>query len=290
MILKKGIGNRVFDCINYTLIFFIMLVTVYPFWHVLVASLLPYDIAIQSDFYLWPKEITFSAYTYIFSAERFVSSLGVSIITTVSRTIYQLAMTVFAAYAFTHKDLPGKKALMMIFVLTMFFNGGIIANYIWRKQLHLINNLLVMIIPFGVSCYNMIIIKNFFESLPAELEEAAQIDGASNFQVFFRIAIPLSIPVISTFTLFFAVDSWNEWYSAMIYMTDKSKWPFTMLLRDILIESNTEVSTNHVSSDYLLGDSVKMASIVVSVVPIMIIYPFVQKYFAKGMMVGAVKG
>ncbi len=290
MIFKKGIGNRAFDCINYTLIFLVMLVTVYPFWHVLVASLLPYDIAIQSDFYLWPKEITFSAYEYIFSADRFVSSLGVSVVTTVARTLYQLAMTVCAAYAFTRKDLPGKKFLMMIFILTMFFNGGIIANYIWRKQLHLINNLLVMIIPFGVSCYNMIIIKNFFESLPAELEEAAQIDGASNFQVFFRIAIPLSIPVISTFTLFFAVDSWNEWYSAMIYMTDKSKWPFTMLLRDILIESNTEVSTNHVSSDYLLGDSVKMASIVVSVVPIMIIYPFVQKYFAKGMMVGAVKG
>lgn len=290
MIFKKGIGNRAFDCINYTLIFLVMLVTVYPFWHVLIASLLPYDIAIQSNFYLWPKKVTFSAYEYIFSADRFVSSLGVSVVTTVARTLYQLAMTVCAAYAFTRKDLPGKKFLMMIFILTMFFNGGIIANYIWRKQLHLINNLLVMIIPFGVSCYNMIIIKNFFESLPAELEEAAQIDGASNFQVFFRIAIPLSIPVISTFTLFFAVDSWNEWYSAMIYMTDKSKWPFTMLLRDILIESNTEVSTNHVSSDYLLGDSVKMASIVVSVVPIMIIYPFVQKYFAKGMMVGAVKG
>lgn len=290
MILKKKIGNKVFDCINYTIVFLIMLVTVYPFWHVLVASLLPYDIAIQSNFYIWPKEVTFSAYTYIFSAERFVSSLGVSLITTVARTLYQLAMTVCAAYAFTRKDLPGKKVLMMIFVLTMFFNGGIIANYIWRKQLHLLNNLLVMIIPFGVSCYNMIIIKNFFESLPSELEEAAKIDGASNLKVFFKVAIPLSVPVISTFTLFFAVDSWNEWYSALIYMTDKSKWPFTMLLRDILIESNTEVSTNHVSSDYLLGDSIKMASIVVSVVPIMIIYPFVQKYFAKGMMVGAVKG
>ena len=290
MILKKKIGNKVFDCINYTIVFLIMLVTVYPFWHVLVASLLPYDIAIQSNFYIWPKEVTFSAYTYIFSAERFVSSLGVSLITTVARTLYQLAMTVCAAYAFTRKDLPGKKVLMMIFVLTMFFNGGIIANYIWRKQLHLLNNLLVMIIPFGVSCYNMIIIKNFFESLPSELEEAAKIDGASNLKVFFKVAIPLSVPVISTFTLFFAVDSWNEWYSALIYMTDKSKWPFTMLLRDILIESNTEVSTNHVSSDYLLGDSIKMASIVVSVVAIMIIYPFVQKYFAKGMMVGAVKG
>lgn len=290
MIFKKGIGNRAFDCINYTLIFLVMLVTVYPFWHVLIASLLPYDIAIQSNFYLWPKKVTFSAYEYIFSADRFVSSLGVSVVTTVARTLYQLAMTVCAAYAFTRKDLPGKKFLMMIFILTMFFNGGIIANYIWRKQLHLLNNLLVMIIPFGVSCYNMVIIKNFFESLPSELEEAAQIDGANNFQVFFKVAIPLSVPVISTFTLFFAVDSWNEWYSAMIYMTDKSKWPFTMLLRDILIESNTEVSSNHVSSDYLLGDSIKMASIVVSVVPIMIIYPFVQKYFAKGMMVGAVKG
>jgi putative aldouronate transport system permease protein len=290
MILKRGIGNRAFDCINYTLIFLVMLVTVYPFWHVLIASLLPYDIAIQSNFYLWPKKVTFSAYEYIFSADRFVSSLGVSVVTTVARTLYQLAMTVCAAYAFTRKDLPGKKFLMMIFILTMFFNGGIIANYIWRKQLHLLNNLLVMIIPFGVSCYNMVIIKNFFESLPSELEEAAQIDGANNFQVFFKVAIPLSVPVISTFTLFFAVDSWNEWYSAMIYMTDKSKWPFTMLLRDILIESNTEVSSNHVSSDYLLGDSIKMASIVVSVVPIMIIYPFVQKYFAKGMMVGAVKG
>lgn len=290
MIFKKGIGNRAFDCINYTLIFMVMLVTVYPFWHVLIASLLPYDIAIQSNFYLWPKKVTFSAYEYIFSADRFVSSLGVSVVTTVARTLYQLAMTVCAAYAFTRKDLPGKKFLMMIFILTMFFNGGIIANYIWRKQLHLLNNLLVMIIPFGVSCYNMVIIKNFFESLPSELEEAAQIDGANNFQVFFKVAIPLSVPVISTFTLFFAVDSWNEWYSAMIYMTDKSKWPFTMLLRDILIESNTEVSSNHVSSDYLLGDSIKMASIVVSVVPIMIIYPFVQKYFAKGMMVGAVKG
>ena len=262
-----------------------------PFWHVVVRSVLPYDEAIKSSFVLFPKKTTFEAYKYILRSERFVSSLGISFIVTVTGTVYQLAMTTFAAFALTKKTLPGRKLFFTMFIVTMFFNGGLIANYLLMRGLKMINNVLVLILPFGISCYNMLIIKSFFEGLPSDMEESARIDGADTFRVFFSIILPLSIPVVATFALFFAVDRWNGWYNAMIYINDKSKWPFVMVLREILISNDTEsMQSNYVNQEYMVGDSIKMAAVIVSIFPVMIIYPFIQKYFVKGVTLGAVKG
>lgn len=290
MRIKRGIGDVIFDSINTIVLILIAFAMLFPFWHVLVSSVLPYDIAIQSSFHLFPEKMTFSAYAYIFSSESLMSSLMVSLIVTVTGTLYQLVITTCAAFAMTKKSMPGRRLFFGIFLMTMFFNGGLIANYLLMQKLNLLNNILVLILPFGMSTYNMIIVKTFFEALPKEMEESARIDGASTFRLFINIILPLSVPVIATFSLFFAVDLWNGWYNAMIYINDKDKWPFIMLLRDILIKNNVDsMSSNYVNRNYMVGDSIKMAVIIVSVVPIMIIYPFVQKYFVKGIMIGAVK-
>lgn len=287
---KRGFGDYIFDSINTVLLILIALAMLFPFWHVLVGSVLPYEVAIQSSFHIIPEKVTFAAYRYIFSSESLMSSLGVSFAVTVTGTLYQLVITTCAAFALTKKTLPGRKIFFGVFLVTMFFNGGLIANYLLMQKLHLLNNILVLILPFGLSTYNMIIVKTFFEALPPEMEESARIDGASTFRVFVNIILPLSVPVIATFSLFFAVDLWNGWYNAMIYINDKNKWPFIMLLRDILINNNTDsMGSNYVNRDYIVGDSIKMAVIIVSVVPIVVIYPFVQKYFVKGIMIGAVK-
>lgn len=288
---RKSLGDNIFDIVNTVILILIGLSMLAPFWHVVVRSILPYDEAIKSSFVLFPKRTTFEAYKYILNSERFVSSLGISFIVTVTGTVYQLVMTTFAAFALTKKTLPGRKIFFAMFIITMFFNGGLIANYLLMRGLKMINNVLVLILPFGISCYNMLIIKSFFEGLPPDMEESARVDGADTFRVFFSIILPLSIPVVATFALFFAVDRWNGWYNAMIYINDKSKWPFVMVLREILISSDKEsMQSNYVNQEYMVGDSIKMAAVIVSIFPVMIIYPFIQKYFVKGVTLGAVKG
>lgn len=291
MFKRRSIGDIIFDSVNTVLLIIVALIMLLPFYYVIVRSLLPYDLAVQSAFTLFPKRVTFEAYKYILSSSKFVSSLGISAFVTVIGTVYQLFVTIFASYAIAKKSLPGRKLFFALFLITMFFNGGLIANYLLMRGLHLINSVWSLIAPFGFSCYNMLIMKSFFEGIPADLEESASIDGANTFRILFSIIMPLSVPVIATFALFFAVDRWNGWYNAMIYINDKSKWPFVMILREILISSDTEsVGSAYVSSEYVVGDSIKMAVVIVSVLPVAIIYPFIQKYFVKGVTLGAVKG
>lgn len=288
--IKKSVGNRVFDIFNYTLLFLLAFSMLYPFWYVLVKSIVPFSVLVNSKFLLIPREITFEAYKYIFSTDLMLNSLVISIEITVIATLYQLLITALAAYALSKTDLPGRKIIFGMIVFTMFFSGGLIPSYLLNKSLGLINNMLVMILPGAVSTYNLIVMRSFFDSLPLEIEESARLDGASYFQIFWKIVIPCSMSSVATIALFIAVAVWNSWYPPMLYLNKRELWPMALVLRDILVNSEVDsVASGYQSSNYMLSDSVKMATVVIAVVPIIIVYPFLQKYFVKGVMVGAVK-
>jgi len=287
---RMGVGGRVFEVFNYVFLTLVAFTTLYPFWYVLLKSILPFEEAIKSKFLIIPTGFTMDSYKYVLSTDRFTNSLFVSIGVTILGTVYQVLITSLTAYAFTKKDLPGRNILFNIIIVTMFFGGGLIPTYLLYKSLGFIDNPLVMILPHAISTYNMVVMKSFFTSIPYEIEESARIDGASYFKIFFRIIMPLSLSSFATIALFVAVSLWNSWYGPMLYLNDKKFWPMALVLRDILVKTDmNSMQGEYVSESMMLSESVKMATVIVAIVPIIIVYPFVQKYFVKGVMVGAVK-
>ncbi|SDS86202.1 carbohydrate ABC transporter membrane protein 2, CUT1 family [Paenibacillaceae bacterium GAS479] len=286
-----SLSGKIFDVANIVFLLLLAIVTLYPFWHVLVGSVLPYEEAIKSGFNLFPTKWTFEAYEYVFSKDTIPQSLLVSVFVTVLGTLYQLFITAITAYPLIKHDLPGRSAIFLFMVFTMFFSGGLIPYYLLIKNLGLINHLAVMIIPAALSMYNMIVLKTFFQSIPVELEESAKMDGAGYMTIFFRIILPLSIPSLATIGLFIAVGQWNNWYQPMLFLNDKDQWPLAMLLRDILINNNTNTtaSASAVNEQFMLADTIKNAIVMISVIPIIIVYPFIQKHFVKGVMIGSIK-
>ncbi|WP_339208116.1 carbohydrate ABC transporter permease [Paenibacillus sp. FSL K6-3182] len=266
-------------------------IMLYPFWHVLVGSVLPYEEAVKTRFNIIPRSISFEAYEYVFSKNTILMSVVVSVFVTVIGTLYQLLITSIAAYPLTKQDLPGRTAIFLFIIFTMFFGGGLIPYYLLIKSLGMVNSLAVMIIPAALSTYNLIVLKTFFQNIPIDLEESAKIDGAGYMRVFFQIIIPLSFPALATIALFIAVGQWNNWYVPMLFLNDKELWPLAMVLRDVLINNNMELtrSGSFVSKDFMLGDTIKNAIVMVSVIPIIIVYPFIQKHFVKGVMIGSIK-
>ncbi|MDG0812259.1 carbohydrate ABC transporter permease [Cohnella rhizosphaerae] len=218
-------------------------------------------------------------------------SILVSLFVTVAGTLYQLFVTAITAYPLIKHDLPGRSAIFLFIIFTMFFGGGLIPYYLLIKNLGLVNSLAVMIIPAAISTYNMIVLKTFFQNIPIELEESAKMDGAGYMKIFFRIILPLSVPALATIALFIAVGQWNNWYTPMLFLNDKEIWPLAMVLRDILINNNMELTRggSFVSEEFMLGDTIKNAVVIVSVVPIIVVYPFIQKHFVKGVMIGSIK-
>ena len=287
---KIGAGGTVFNIINYTFLAAIAFTTLYPFWYVLLKSILPFEEAIKAKFLIFPTGFTLDSYKYVLQTDRFTNSLMISVAVTVIGTVYQLFITAFSAYAFTKKDLPGRGILFNIIIVTMFFGGGLIPTYLLYQKLGFIDNPLVMVVPHAISTYNMIVMKSFFAGIPMEIEESARIDGASYFKIFFRIIMPLSLPSVATVSLFIAVSLWNSWYGPMLYLNKKKFWPMALVLRDILVKTDINSMGNEYTGDaMMLSDSVKMATVIVAITPILVVYPFVQKYFVKGVMVGPVK-
>ena len=283
-------GDIAFEMINAIILAIIAFSTLYPFWYVLVKSILPFEQAIKTKFYLIPTGFTLESYKFIFSTDRMVRSINISVILTVFGTIYQLFFTALTGYGLSKKNLPGRNFMFSLIIVTMFFGGGLIPTYLLIRGLGLMNTLWALILPGTIGTYNMIIMKTFFQSLPEEIEESARMDGAGYLKIFFRIIIPLSKPVISTIGLFISVGLWNSWYGPLLYLNDKNLWPMALLLREILIKTDVEtLASTYVSEDYMLSDSIKMATVIVSVTPIVIVYPFLQKYFVKGVMIGAIK-
>lgn len=286
----KSWGNRLFDTVNVLVLSLIGIICVLPFIYVLAVSFTAPHIVAQGGFILYPKEFSLAAYEYIFSSNALVRSLGVSIYVTLVGTLINLVMTSLLAYPLSRKTFKGRSVMLMAVLFTMLFNGGLIPTYYVVKSMHLIDSLWALMIPSAISAFNLIILKNFFQQMPDGIEDSAKIDGCNDLGILFRIVIPLSLPAIATFGLFYAVDHWNRFFSAVMYINNNTKWPIQVLLREIVINANSRVGDTNIEEMNIQPLTIKMAVIVFATLPIMAVYPFLQKHFAKGVMLGSVKG
>lgn len=292
---KKSVGEHCFDIINVLIMIGIAVITIYPIFYVAVCSVSEGNQLIGArGLILWPKGFDLSAYKAVFSNPNIFSGYRTTLIVVVIGTTLSVLTTAIGAFLITRKDFAAKKVLSYMMVFTMYFTGGMIPTYlVVNNFLHLGDTLASLILPMMISVYNLIIMKANFESIPDSIEEAAKIDGANDIVILFRIILPLSLSVIAVMVLFYGVSYWNSWFQAMMYIHDRSRYPLQLILREILISNDTS-SMGTVSSaagdQYMIGESIKYATIIVATVPILCLYPFIQKYFVKGVMVGAVKG
>lgn len=287
---KKTPLDIVLTVINIVVLTFMCLLVIYPFWTIIVQSLMTDQEIIANSLALWTWHPQFSGFTTIFTnpVYNFSRAFLNSVIVTVVDTVYQLAITTCTAYTLSRKNLPGKKILLFYFVFTMYFGGGLVPYYLVISELGLRNKLAVMIVPAFISVYNMLIIRSYFVGFPKELEEAACIDGANKLQIFLGIVIPLSGAILATIALFIAIGQWNNWYTAMLFITDLEKRPMAYALQ-VIIERSKGTSSDIGGQIQVVGKSIQYAAIVVTILPVMIVYPFFQKYFVKGVMIGSLK-
>ena len=265
------------------------LLIIFPFWNAFVISISSEDAYLHSDLLLWPTELDFSAYKATFTNDNLWSGFGITMILLIGGTLYQLFFTVITGYALSRHGWTGKNLVMNMILVTMFFGGGMVPYYYLIKDLGMMNTIWVMIIPGAIDTFNMLLMRNYFASLPPEMEESAKIDGANDVIIFVRIFLPLSLPMLATIGLFFAVGNWNSWYNAMLFIPDRRDiWPLQMVLRNMISKVSSNIENPDAVSAFSQGQT--MASIFFTIVPMMCFYPFLQRYFVKGIVVGAIKG
>ena len=274
---------------------FVVVVTVYPFWNIFIISINDATDAIRGGLYFLPRKLSLSSYAEILGRSTFLASIKVSVGRTLIGTPIAVLVTAMLAYPLSRKDLVGRKFWNLLFVFTMYFGGGLVPYYMVLKGIHMLNTFWVFIFPMMMSVYNMILIRSYIESMPDSLFEAAKIDGANDLVVFVKMVIPLSKPILMTVALFVAINQWNSWFDAYLYTSDQALKPMQSILVEILNQYQTGASTSQAMSNAKAGvtvtpDSIRMAATMVATLPIIMVYPFVQKYFVKGIMLGAVKG
>ena len=288
---RRSVGDIIANVVIYILLTLIAVIMVIPFIYVIAASFATEaEIQTRPIFFI-PDSPTLDAYARIFDMNdmgtRVFHSLLISVCVTAIGTFINLFFTTTMAYGLSRSNLIGKKPLLNMVLFTMVFGGGLIPLFLVVKGLGMYDTYAALILPGAISAYNMIIVRNFFMELPRELEEAASIDGCSDIGIFIKIALPLSLPCLATFGLFYAVGHWNNYFGALLYLEDSTKFPFQLVLRNIVMQTaETQTDPNALIPE----DTLKMAVIVIGTVPILIVYPFLQKHFAAGVMVGAVKG
>lgn len=281
-----------FDYINYSLLCLISLICVFPFFYVFSVSFTDPKVYVPLQFYIFPEKWSLEAYRYILSTNSFLDALKSTTFITVAGTMLNLIVSFSMAYGLTKKTVPGHKLFMGAVVFTLVFSAGIVPNYLLVKELGLLNSYWSLIWPSLTNAWSLIVIKSFMDSLPSELEDSARIDGCTDIGVFLRIILPLSMPAIAAFTLFFAVAHWNTYFNALVYISDSKKWTLQILVKTLVIDSNSVAVAQAGASDEAVvpQETIRMASIVLAMAPILIVYPFLQKHFAKGVMLGSVKG
>ncbi|MZQ85431.1 ABC transporter permease subunit [Paenibacillus sp. 5J-6] len=281
----------VFDYINYSLLAIISIACVFPFIYVFSVSFTDPDVYVPLQFYFFPEKWSLSAYKYILSTNSFINALKSTVFVTGIGTVLSILISFTFAYVMTKKHVPGRKLMLGGVIFTLVFNAGILPNYLLMKDMNLLNSHWSLILSGLTNAWSLIVIKGFLDSLPPELEDAARIDGCSDIGVFWRIVIPLSMPAIAAFVLFFAVSYWNTYFNALVYLSDAKKWTLQVLVKSLVIDSDASGAGSVGSDDRVLPqETIRMASIVLAMVPILVIYPFLQKHFAKGVMLGSVKG
>lgn len=291
-----GLSEKASDIILVALCCVILLIVAYPLYYVLIASVSnPYDVYAGKTFLL-PSGFTLEGYQSVFADPAILTGLFNSVKYTVVGTVFSVVVLYLAAYPLSVKTLPGRKWLSIFFIITMYFGGGMVPTYLVVKETGLINNMWALFLPGGVAVGNMIIVRNFFEnSIPKEMIEAADIDGASKWETFIKIVVPLSRSIMAVMVVFSMVAYWNDWFTSMIYLPSPSRAPLPLVLRNILIKSSASASqASTISGGFAelnkMTEMIKFSSIIIAALPMLIIYPFVQKYFEKGFMAGAVKG
>ena len=292
----RGLSDKTSDIILVAICLVIVLLVAYPLYYVLIASVSnPYDVYAGKTF-LFPSGFTLDGYKAVFADNSIVTGYLNSIKYTVVGTIFSVVMVYLTAYPLSIKDLPGRKFLSIFFIITMYFGGGLIPTYLIVNQTGLMDSMWALVLPGGVGVSNMIIVRNFFEhSIPKEMIESAEIDGASKWTTFIKIVVPLSRSIMAVMVVFSMVAYWNDWFTALIYLPGQEKAPLPLVLRNILIKSSASASqASTISGGYAelnkLTEMIKFSSIIVAAAPMLVIYPFVQKYFEQGFMAGAVKG
>lgn len=296
MHIKKSMGEKIFDLFNIIILVVLMVVALYPMLHVLFASLsIPGRLMAHRGPLLMPLGLTIGGYKRVFANPNILTGYANTIIYVTLGTFINVIMTSLGAYVLSRKKLMLGKLFMFMVVFTMFFNGGLIPTYLLIKNLGLIDNRAVLVIPGAIAVWNLIILRTSFLAIPDSLEESAKLDGANDFTILFKIIIPLSKATIAVITLFYCVGHWNAWFNAMIYIRDRSKFPLQLILREILIDNDTTAMTQiNDASDLLEEDNyktlVQYCTIVVATIPILFVYPLLQKHFVKGVMIGSLKG
>ena len=288
--MKRTSQDWIVDSVVYILAILMILVTAVPLLNVFSKAFSSETALVANQITVYPIGFQLSTMKYVLNSDLFLRSFGNSVFVTLTGSILSLFVTFLAAYPLSKRDLPFQKPLMVLFVFTMWFNGGMIPTYLIIKEFGMVNNFLSLILPGSIVVYNILIVKNYFESLPSVLEESARVDGANGFTILFRIILPLSKPVIATILLFVAVSFWNDYFSPMIYITRTNLKTLPVYMRDMIVESQTDVTNSSIDDQNVLPEGIRSATIVASTVPILIVYPFIQKHFVKGVMIGAVKG
>lgn len=289
MKIKRSKGEKIFDVFNFILMTIVGLLMFYTFWNQICISLSKPELAIKGGLFLIPKGFSLSAYKAVLKFKEIWIGYKNTLFITVVGTALSVFTTSLLAYPLSRKYLPGKKFFNIFIVITMLFSGGIIPTYLVVRGMGLLDSLWSLILPTMIVGFNVIIVRNFFSNIPDSLEESAKIDGASDFTIFLKIILPLSKPVLATITLWVAVRIWNEYFHGLIYLGDRNKYTLQLVLRDIVTTSDPQ---DIMDADDLVAipETLKAASIMVVTIPILVVYPFVQKYFVQGVMVGSVKG
>ena len=290
---KESVGDHVFNILNTILMILISVVIVYPLWYVILASITDPAIVNSGKFLLLPQGFYVAGYQEAFDYPQIWAGYKNSIIYTVVGVIVALVATIPGAYALSRRDMAGRKGIMFLFTFTMFFNGGMIPLFLTVQNVKIYNTMWAVVLPIGVSVYNLIVCRSFFEAnLPIELLEASKLDGCSDFGFFFKIAIPLSSTIIAVMVLFYATGLWNIYFNAIMFLRDEDKMPLQVVLRNLILSNQLMqgASGAELVEKQKLVDQLKYVIVTLAAFPLVIVYPFVQKYFAKGVMVGAVKG
>lgn len=295
MIKAQSRGDKIFDYSNYTILSFILLIVLYPLYYIIISSISDPDAVNAGEVWLVPVDITMEGYKRIFKDSSIWLGYRNSLLYAFLSTSISLILVLTASYALSRRDLVGRNFFMMYIVFTMFFSGGLIPTYLLVKDLGMVNTIWALFLPNAVGVFHVIITRTFFQStIPHELLEAAVVDGCSNTKFFFKMVLPLSLPIIAVMTLFNAVREWNSFFPALIYLRDDSLYPLQIILRSILISSKSSSSMfdelEEMSEQQRVADLIKFGVIIVGSLPVLILYPFLQKYFVKGVMIGSIKG
>jgi putative aldouronate transport system permease protein len=277
---------NLFDVCNYIFLLLLTLVTLYPFWYTIVVATSTQEGFFNSLYHVIPNSFSLESFSTAFAMPSIYTSFGISVFITVCGTVLSLFLTSMGAYVLSKGDLEGRNVMFRMIIFTMFFGGGLVPFYILLTQMGFRNNLLVLFVPSAMNTFNMILMKNYFATtVPQSLEDSARIDGLNDFQILFRIILPTSMPIVATISLFFAVSYWNNWFMAMLFISKSKMLPLALVLRSLV-----QSARSFYVPPSVVPQMVKAAVILISIIPIMAVYPFIQKHFVKGIMLGAIKG